>query len=156
MANKTTLYPPLPHEHLLAYQVACDLLVAIVEANIRIADLRDQALRAARSACLNIAEANGRVSPADRKRVFAIARGEASEPAAAVHVAFLSRRARRSMWIGRGASAHERSRCCPDSSAKPNGTENEKENENEKGNGNVNEPPKPSTSTSTSVGRPGT
>ena len=91
MANKTTLYPPLPHEHLLAYQVACDLLVAIVEANIRIADLRDQALRAARSACLNIAEANGRVSPADRKRVFAIARGEASEAAAAVHVAFLSR-----------------------------------------------------------------
>jgi four helix bundle protein len=52
--------------------------------------LRDQALRAARSACLNIAEANGRVSVADRKRVFAIARGEASEAAAAVHVASLS------------------------------------------------------------------
>src|SRR5437763_5401853 len=90
MANKTTLYSPLPHEQLIAYQVACDLLVAIVEGNIRIADLRDQALRAARSACLNIAEANGRVSPADRRRVFAIARGEASEAAAAVHVASLS------------------------------------------------------------------
>src|SRR5437667_4240947 len=90
MANKTTLYPPLPHEHLLAYQVACDLLVAIVQANIRNSDLRDQALRAARSACLNIAEANGRVSPADRKRVFGIARGEASEAVASVHVASLS------------------------------------------------------------------
>jgi len=90
MPNDTTLYPSLPHERLLAYQVACDLLVAIVQAQIRNADLRDQALRAARSTCLNIAEANGRVSPADRKRVFAIARGEASEAAAAVHVASLS------------------------------------------------------------------
>jgi four helix bundle protein len=65
-------------------------LVAVVQAQIRDPGLRDQALRAARSACLNIAEANGRVSVADRKRVFAIARGEASEAAAAVHVASLS------------------------------------------------------------------
>ena len=90
MANKTTLYPSLPHERLIAYQVACDLLVAIVHANITNSDLRGQALRAARSACLNIAEANGRASPADRKRVFAIARGEATEAASAVHVASLS------------------------------------------------------------------
>src|ERR671934_2068004 len=90
MANKTTLYSPLPHEKLIAYQVACDLLVAVFNANIRGADLRDQALRAARSACLNIAEANGRFSPADRRRVFAIARGEAAEAASAVHVASLS------------------------------------------------------------------
>ena len=94
MANKTTmfpsLYPSLPHERLHAYQAACDLLVAIVQAAIRDSGLRDQALRAARSACLNIAEANGRVSVADRKRVFAIARGEASEAVAAMHVAALS------------------------------------------------------------------
>jgi len=90
MPNDTTLYPSLPHERLLAYQAACDLVVAVFQAQIRNADLRDQALRAARSTCLNIAEANGRVSPADRKRVFAIARGEASEAAAAVHVASLS------------------------------------------------------------------
>src|SRR4051812_3055426 len=90
MANKTTLQSRLPHENLIAYQVACDLLVAVFKANIRSADLRDQALRAARSACLNIAEANGRESPADRRRVFAIARGEASEAAASVHVASLS------------------------------------------------------------------
>ena len=34
MANKTTLYS-LPHENLIAYQVACQLLVAIVGARIR-------------------------------------------------------------------------------------------------------------------------
>src|SRR5882672_6425891 len=90
MANKTTVYS-LPHENLIAYQVACQLLVAIVEARIRDPGLRDQALRAAKSACLNIAEANGRQSVADRKRVFAIARGEAGEAGAAMHVASLSR-----------------------------------------------------------------
>ncbi len=56
-------------------------------ANVRDAGLRDQALRAARSACLNVAEAAGRVSPADKKRVFGIARGEAAEAAAAVEIA---------------------------------------------------------------------
>src|SRR5947209_3176993 len=89
MANKTTGYS-LPHENLIAYQVACQLLVAIVEARIRDPGLRDQALRAAKSACLNIAEANGRQSPADRKRVFAIARGEAGEAAAAIEIASLA------------------------------------------------------------------
>ncbi len=89
MPNDTTLYS-LPHEKLIAYRVACELLVAVVEARIRDAGLRDQALRAAKSACLNIAEANGRVSMADRKRVFAIARGEATEAAAAVHIAALA------------------------------------------------------------------
>ena len=88
MANKPTIY--LPIEKLVAYQVACELLVAVSEAGIRDAGLRDQALRAARSACLNIAEANGRVSMADRKRVFGIARGEASEAAAAVRIAALT------------------------------------------------------------------
>jgi four helix bundle protein len=90
MPNDTTHYS-LPHYRLIAYQVACDLLVAVVQANIRNRDLRDQALRAAKSACLNIAEANGRASSADRRRVFAIARGEATEAAAAVHVASLAR-----------------------------------------------------------------
>jgi four helix bundle protein len=65
-------------------------LVAIRDAQIRNADLRDQAMRAAKSVCLNIAEANGRFSPADRRRVFAIARGEAAEAAAAVEVAILA------------------------------------------------------------------
>ena len=88
MPNDTILYS-LPHQNLIAYRVACDLLVAVVQAQIRDAALRDQALRAAKSACLNIAEANGRASSADRRRVFAIARGEATEAAAAVHIASL-------------------------------------------------------------------
>ena len=57
MPNRTTLYP-IAHEKLVAYQVACDLLITIVKAGIRDSGLRDQALRAAKSACLNIAEAN--------------------------------------------------------------------------------------------------
>jgi four helix bundle protein len=52
--------------------------------------LRDQALRAAKSTCLNIAEAVGRVGEADKARVFAIARGEACEAAAAVDIAALA------------------------------------------------------------------
>ena len=44
---------------------------------------RDQSLRQAKSACLNWAEGAGRVTRADKARVFAIARGEAVEAAAA-------------------------------------------------------------------------
>ena len=86
MANETTLL----HEKLIAWQVACELLRVVRDAGIRSANLRDQAMRAAQSACLNIAEANGRVSLADRRRVFAIARGEATEAAAAVQIAAIS------------------------------------------------------------------
>ena len=89
MPNDTTFYPLLHHK-LIAYRVACDLLVAVKEAKIGDANLRSQAMRAAQSACLNIAEANGRASLADRRRVFAIARGEATEAAAAVEIAALS------------------------------------------------------------------
>ena len=90
MANDTTKYS-LPHHDLIAYRVACDLLVAVVQAGIRDRGLKDQALRAAKSVCLNIAEANGRDTDADRRRVFAIARGEASEAAAAVEIAALAK-----------------------------------------------------------------
>ena len=89
MPNDTTKYF-LPHQQLLAYRAACDLLVAVVHASIRDRDLRSQALRAAKSACLNIAEANGRGSVADRRCVFAIARGEATEAAAAIEIAALA------------------------------------------------------------------
>ena len=84
MTNWTTL----PHETLAAYQVACELLVAVKNASIADPKLRDQALRAAKSVCLNIAEATGRTG-ADQKRVFVIARGEASETVAALHIAGL-------------------------------------------------------------------
>ena len=99
-AVETTLF----HEKLIAWQVACELLLIVRNAGIRSANLRDQAMRAAQSACLNIAEANGRFSLADRRRVFAIARGEATEAAAAVNIAFLSGECSEQ-------SAHEAGRC---------------------------------------------
>ena len=87
MPNETTL---LLHEKLIAWQVACELLRVVRDARIADSKLRDQAMRAAQSACLNIAEANGRVAEADRRRVFGIARGEATEAAAAVQIAAIS------------------------------------------------------------------
>jgi four helix bundle protein len=78
--------PSLPHHKLLAYGVARELVLAVA-ARIRDAKLRDEALRAAKGAALNTAEGAGRVSPADKARAFAIARGEAAEAAAAVEIA---------------------------------------------------------------------
>lgn len=77
----------LPHHRLVAYRVAVELLEAVRAAGIRDVGLRDQALRAAKSACLNCAEGAGRASPGDKARAFAIARGEAGEAAAAVEIA---------------------------------------------------------------------
>ncbi|TMA22488.1 MAG: four helix bundle protein, partial [Deltaproteobacteria bacterium] len=91
MPNETTF---ILHEKLIAWQVACELLRVVCDARISDAKLRDQAMRAAQSTCLNIAEANGRFSLADRRRVFAIARGEAAEAVAAVQVAAMSGRCR--------------------------------------------------------------
>jgi four helix bundle protein len=80
----------LPHHHLVAYAVATQLLIAVRDAAIRDTKLRDQALRAAKSACLNIAEATGRATPADKARVYGIVRGETVEAAAAVEIAELA------------------------------------------------------------------
>ena len=77
----------LPHHRLVAYAVAVELLRAVHGARIRDAGLRDQAMRAAKSACLNIAEGAGRSSKPDKARAYAIARGEAGEAAAAVEIA---------------------------------------------------------------------
>jgi four helix bundle protein len=71
----------------VAYRVAVELLVAVRDARLEYAGLRDQALKSAKSACLNIAEGAGRGSRADRARVFAIARGEVVEACAAVEIA---------------------------------------------------------------------
>src|SRR5258706_15311925 len=82
-----TNYGNLPFEKLLAYQEARKLLEAVQEAAISDGRLRDQALRAATSVCLNISEGAGRASSADKARVYAIARGENSEVAAALDIA---------------------------------------------------------------------
>jgi four helix bundle protein len=81
-----TSWTTLPHENLTAYQVARELLILVRDANIADPKLKDQALRAAKSACLNIAEGSGRHSLADKARVYAIARGEACEAAAALDI----------------------------------------------------------------------
>ena len=91
MTNGTTL----PHERLIAYQAARELLVLVRAAGISNPRLRDQALDAAGSVCLNIAEATGRSGNADQKRVYAIARGEVCEVGAAMDVLQQSALARR-------------------------------------------------------------
>ncbi len=81
--------PVLPHHRLIAWSVAKSLLLAVLACRIRDAKLRDEAVRSAKSACLNIAEGAGRVTRADKARSFAIARAETVEAAAAVEIAAL-------------------------------------------------------------------
>jgi four helix bundle protein len=81
--------PVLPHHKLVAFGVARSLLLAVMACRIRDAKLRDEALRSAKSACLNCAEGAGRVTRADKARSFAIARAECVEAAAAVEIALL-------------------------------------------------------------------
>ena len=82
-----TNWTAMPYERLEAFQAVKELLRIVREAKIADPHLRDQALRAAKSACLNTAEAAGRWTAADQKRVFGIARGEAMEAAAAMEIA---------------------------------------------------------------------
>ncbi|MCA1827834.1 MAG: four helix bundle protein [Myxococcales bacterium] len=81
----------MPHDKLLAYQIALQLLQEVRDLEVTDPRTRDQLLRASKSICLNIAEAVGRFSNADRKRVYAIARGECCETAAAIDVAGAAR-----------------------------------------------------------------
>jgi four helix bundle protein len=80
---------PLPHHSLQVFHVARELLISVREAQIRDAKLRDEATRAAKGACLNIAEGAARVTRSDKARAYAIARGEASEVGAAIEIAVL-------------------------------------------------------------------
>ena len=84
-SSSTSSSPALPHHRLLAYGVAVELLLAVRRASVRDAKLRDEALRSAKSACLNC----GRVTRGDKARAFAVARAEATEAAAAVEIAAL-------------------------------------------------------------------
>src|SRR5438270_13543808 len=83
----SALLLPDPHEKLHAYQEARNLLICVHDAKIADGKLRDQAMRAARSICLNIAEGAGRSSVPDKARVYAIARGETCEVVAALEIA---------------------------------------------------------------------
>ena len=78
----------LPPQHTLkAYGVAVKLVIAVRDAKVSDAHLRDQAMRAAQSAALNAAEGAGRVTKADKARAFTIARGECVEACAAIEIA---------------------------------------------------------------------
>lgn len=65
------------------------MLLSVRDAQIRDAKLRDEATRAAKGTCLNIAEGAARVTRADKARAYAIARGEAAEVGAAIEIAVL-------------------------------------------------------------------
>jgi four helix bundle protein len=77
----------LPHQKLIVYERGLQLLDAVAASQIADAKLRDQALRSAKSVCLNIAEGAARYSAADKARLYVIARAEAAEAAAAVQIA---------------------------------------------------------------------
>jgi four helix bundle protein len=77
----------LPHHSLIAYQVALQFLHAVLAAGIKDAKLRDEATRAAKGTCLNVAEGAARSSRADKARAYTIARGELVEAVAAVEIA---------------------------------------------------------------------
>ncbi len=87
MNSATKTASLLPHHRLRAYGVALEFLAAVKAANIRDRVDRDQAIRAAKGACRNLAEATGRVSRADKARVFGIARGETVEAIATTEIA---------------------------------------------------------------------
>ena len=48
--------PSLPHHRLHVFGIAREMLLAVRNAHIRDAKLRDEALRSAKGMCLNIAE----------------------------------------------------------------------------------------------------
>ena len=87
--------PQLPHHQLRAYGTAVEFLRAVRSAGIRDRELRTQALRAAKSVCLNLAEGAGRVTRADKARAYTVARGELVEAIAAAEIAHESGDARR-------------------------------------------------------------
>ncbi len=76
----------LQHEKLDVYRLAIQYAAWAFEASIRLKSnhrhARDQWIRASQSIPLNIAEGNGRTTPADRRRYFEIARGSVFECAA--------------------------------------------------------------------------
>ena len=78
------------HERLDVYRVAIefvawvDTVIGPLDGQLR--HTRDQLIRSAQSIPLNIAEGNGKRASQDRRRFFEIARGSATESAAAVDV----------------------------------------------------------------------
>ena len=85
MTNEITNTRLLPHQRLVAFQVAMELVDAVREAGIRERPWKEQAVRAVGSAALNIAEGSVKRGAA-RRHAFDIAKGEAMEAVAAVEI----------------------------------------------------------------------
>jgi four helix bundle protein len=77
----------LPHQRTDIYRVAMQLCVAVREAKISHAELRDQAERASVSTFLAISEGLPHAGPKMRRQYFERARASAWEVASAVHLA---------------------------------------------------------------------
>ena len=93
LAMTTSSLNRFPHHRLDAWQVAQQLAVSAVRLTDPcpkgFADLRDQLKRAALSTVRNIAEGASRVSPADKRSRFVVARGECAECDATLETAAL-------------------------------------------------------------------
>jgi len=89
LQNSNQNHRLLPHHRLRVYGMAVEMLVCVRDAQVRDVKLRDEALRAAKGACLNIAEGAARVTRADKARAFTVARGEIVEACAALEIAAL-------------------------------------------------------------------
>ena len=77
----------IPFQRLESYRVAKEIAVLVHRAGIRDTELRDQALRASKSAFLNLSEGLPGDSAPMRRRYFASAAGSVCETAAAVDLA---------------------------------------------------------------------
>lgn len=97
MTEHDSFHSLLPHHRLRAFGVAVELLEVVRAARITDRVLRDQALKAAKSACANVAEGAGRVLKGDKARAYGIARAEALEAIALTEVAMHSGEARREL-----------------------------------------------------------
>ena len=95
----------LGHEKLDVYRLAIDYVAWVFtlanDLNGTHRHARDQWIRASQSIPLNIAEGNGKFSPADRGRFFEIARGSALECAAIQDVLFVSNGLEESVHVKR-------------------------------------------------------
>ncbi len=78
------------HEKIIIHQKSIEFAAFVASLLPRLqspfGNIRDQLLRSSQSVALNIAEGNGKRSPADRRRFFEIARGSAMESAATLDV----------------------------------------------------------------------
>jgi len=76
-----------PHHHLVAYQLALELVKLVAGTRVANAQLRQQARKSAASAALNTAEGAARQTLADKSRAYAIALAECCECCAAIEIA---------------------------------------------------------------------